>query len=175
MDDQTNRSYCNLIDPVLRSYFHEQPTVDSLEGNRECLIKACDGSQGAFLLQLNGGLVDITKLLCLVSLCLVLNHQPLSKRWKSDLLGLIVTCFHVLPSSLPVFIFLLCCSFLHSRLAHVLGSSSAASCHEKGFRAAMGTSALHCGERFESMASLWGGFEPRNEKRGNRTPLILPN
>src|SRR2546430_2118355 len=99
MDDQPNRSYSNLIDPVLCSYVHERSTVDTLEGNREDLIKAGDGSQGAFLLQLNGGLVDITKVLCLVSLCLVLKHQRLSNRWNSDLLGLIETCFHVIASS----------------------------------------------------------------------------
>src|SRR5213593_4699593 len=99
MDDQPNRSYSNLIDPVLRSYGHERPTVDTLQGNRECLLKAGDGPQGAFLLQLNGGLVEITKVLCLVSLCLVLKHQRLSNRWNSDLLGLIETGFHGSPSS----------------------------------------------------------------------------
>src|SRR2546430_17457310 len=99
MDEQPNRSYSNLIDPVLRAYGHERPTVDTLERNREDLIKARDGPQGAFLLQLNGGLVEITKGLCLVPLCLVLKHQRLSNRWNSDLLGLIETCFHGILSS----------------------------------------------------------------------------
>src|SRR5438132_56320 len=99
MDDQANRSFSNLIDPVLRSYVHERSTVDTLEGNHENLIKASDGSQGAFLLQLNSGLVEITKVLCFVSLCLVLKLQRLSNRWNSDLLGLIETCFHGSPSS----------------------------------------------------------------------------
>src|SRR6266566_5048045 len=99
MDNQTNRSYCNLIDPVLRSYVHERSTVDTLEGNRECLIKASDGPQGAFLPQLDGGLVGITEVFCLVSLCLILKHQRLSNRWNSDLLGLIETFFHGSPSS----------------------------------------------------------------------------
>ena len=99
MDDQTNCSDSNLIDPVLRSYVHERPTVDTLEGNREHFIKACDGPQGAFLLQLNGGLVEITKVLGLVPLRLVLKHQPLSEHWNSNLLGLIETGFHGSPSS----------------------------------------------------------------------------
>ncbi|GHO77250.1 hypothetical protein KSD_50210 [Ktedonobacter sp. SOSP1-85] len=98
MDEQPNRSYNNLIGSVLRSYFHERPTVDTLEGNREDLLKAGNGSQGAFLLQLNGGLVDITKVLGLVALCLVLKHQPFSKHWKSNLLSLIETGFHGRPS-----------------------------------------------------------------------------
>ena len=63
MDEQTNGSYSNLIDPVLRAYGHERPTVDTLEGNREDLLKVGNGSQGACLLQLHGGLVDITKVL----------------------------------------------------------------------------------------------------------------
>jgi hypothetical protein len=99
MDDQTNRSYRNLIDPVLRSYVHERSTVDTLEGNREDLIKAGDSPQGAFLLELNGGVGEITKVLCLVSLRLLLKHQRLSNRWNSDLLGLIESCFHGSPSS----------------------------------------------------------------------------
>src|SRR5256886_13093832 len=99
MDEQPNRSYSNLIDPVLRAYGHERPTVDTLERNREDLIKAGDGPQGAFLLQLNGGLVEITKVLCLVPLRLVLKHQPLSEHWNSNLLGLIETGFHGSPSS----------------------------------------------------------------------------
>jgi len=69
-----------------------------------------------------------------------------------------------------VFIFLLCCSFLHSRFAHVLGSSKEVPSHEKVFRAAMGTSALHCGERFESMAPQWRGFESSKRHDGSLRP-----
>src|SRR5207248_10389608 len=42
--------------------------------------------------------------------------------------------------------------------------------HEKVFRAEMGTIALHCGEKFERMAPLWGGLGPSKRHDGSLLP-----
>ena len=80
MDHQTNCSYCQLVYPVLRPDFHQHATLDPLKRNRQCLVKTGDGPQGVGFLELYGGLVDITKLLCLIPLRLVLRDQRLRNR-----------------------------------------------------------------------------------------------
>ena len=50
MDDQTDRSNGDLIDPVLRPHSHQCATLDTLHRDRKRLVKAGNRPQGAFVL-----------------------------------------------------------------------------------------------------------------------------